>query len=246
MRPVRTTLSLLAAGAVVASCNDNPAFPTDVHDQDLNVTVSFSPDHLATLTELEVEVTITDHDGMVVQDFETVTVEVRAEGSDTWRGPELAAHADHFSGTHRFYSSGLYDMRVAAQAHGADHADVIYEHAQPLDVERIHHESGHFRVEMETFPGHIHEGEEAVIRFWVSEEMGGTMTPVGGMTAEVGVEHSTNGGHSAHAAGEPEAGVYEAHHTFTDHGDFEVSLDFDDDHGAHHHVAFIVPVSAAH
>lgn len=38
-----------------------------------------------------------------------------------------------------------------------------------MEVGRAHQEVGGFRVEFETFPGRLHEGTEATVRFWVME-----------------------------------------------------------------------------
>lgn len=72
------------------------------------------------------------------------------------------------------------------------------------------------------------------------------MMPVAGMQVTIEVGHTVTGGHTTHPGEEHEPGVYEIHYTFAEHGEFEVAVDFEDDHAAHHHVAFHVPVSPGH
>ncbi len=244
----RTSYVLMALGvAALAACEDNPVLQPDVHDEDLEVAVSFSDEHLATLSEMEVEVAITDHDGVPVTDFELVAAEMKLEDEDEWVPLELTLHDGHFSAPHMFYSSGEYNLRVVAQRHGADHAETIYTRNEQLEVERIHMDVGPYRVEMETFPGHVHEGDDAEVKFWVLREGGGgPMMGMGGLAATIQLHHEASGVTAEHMADEHESGVYEAHHTFTEHGETEVGIGFDDGTGGHHEALFHVPVSENH
>lgn len=248
MKRMLQIFTFLGLGAA-AACADNPILSPDAHDDELEVEVSFSEEHLATLTGVEVEVRITDRDGAPVTDLDDVAVESRLEGEDEWSTLDLDFHDGHFSAEHMFYSSGEYEVRVVARRPGGDHADVIHERPGHLEVERVHREVGPYRVEMETYPGHLHEGDEAEVRFWVGTGGGdghGGMSPMHGLDATVQIMHGGSGGSEvSHMADEHDPGVYEVHHTFDEHGEAEVHMGFDDGNG-HHEVAFALPVDEGH
>ncbi len=235
---------LALAVVAAAGCEDNPILSPDSHDEEYNVAFSLSAEEISTLTEYEVEVVISDHDGAPVTEFEVVAFEYRMEGAQEWSSTELEFHGGHFSAEHMFYSSGEYEMRVVAQAHGAQHAEPIYEHDGHLPVERIHMAVGEYRVEMETFPGHVHEGDEAEVKFWVIEAAGGH--GMGGLSASIHMDHEQSGQSTTHGAEEHAEGVYEALHTFAEHGETEVMIEFMDGHGENHQAAFHVRVAEIH
>ena len=230
----------------VAACTDNPILEPDVHAEDLDVALSFSVEELVTLTEMEVEVEITNHEGVPFTDFEMVGFEYRMEGETEWETTELELHEGHFSADHMFFSSGEYEVRVTGTRHGADHSETLFEQGEHAEVERIHMEAGEYRIEMETFPGRIHEGDEAEVRFWVAElgtdgHSGGH--GMGGLNAQIHLSHDASGSTQQHMADEHEDGVYEAMHLFDEAGEFEVMMSFQDEHGDTHEAAFHVPVS---
>ena len=232
-----------------AACVDNPVLaPHDDHGEELDVALTFSEQHLATLTELEIEVEITGHDGASYTDFIAVAVEFKLEGEESWVARELELHGSHFSAEHTFYSSGDYEARVVAQRHGADHSETIFERDGHLEVERIHKEVGEYRIEMETFPGHLHEGDEAEVKFWILEASDGQGSghSIGGLTADIHLSHVASGDSMSYRAEEHTTGVYEAHHVFAEHGETEVMIEFEDEHGAHHTAAFRVHVDDSH
>lgn len=243
-------LGFLGLGAA-AACADNPVLAPDPHEEDVAVTVAFSEEHLATLTDMEVEVTITESSGAPATDFEMVALETRRVGEEAWSTRELELHDGRFGAQHMFYSSGEYAVRVVGQRHGADHADILFERGQHLAVERIHREVGEYRIEMETFPGHLHEGDTAEVRFWAMSNEPGSghgpgMSPMGGLAPTIGMTHAGSGAGASHMGEEHEPGVYEAIHTFAEHGEVEITMGFDDDHGEHHEVVFNVPVDDNH
>ena len=243
-RTLMAALASLVLGAT--ACADNPILEPDEHVE-VDVSFALSAEHLSTLTTLEVEVEVTDPDGVAYTDFESVTAEFLMEGETEWRSVDLTYHDGHYSSDMMFYNSGEYEARVVALPHGSDHSETIYEHADHLDVERIHKEVGEYVVEFESFPGHLHEGDSAEVKFWVMGEGSapGSMSAMGGMAANIHVTHGD--GHSEqHRATEHDMGVYEAMHMFDEAGEAKVMMDFTDDHGEHHEVEFHVPVSDVH
>ena len=229
-----------------AACADNPILEPDIHAEDLDVELEFSLAELATLTEMEVEVSVTDDDGAPYIDFESVAFEFRLEGEEAWAAVELVLHDGHFTAEQMFYTSGEYETRVTAMRHGSDHTETIFQAGEHLEVERIHMEVGEFRVEMETFPGHIDEGDEAEVRFWITEAGSDGHTgghAMGGLEAEIHLTHGETGASMQHMGAEHSEGVYEAEHHFDEAGVMEISIDFEDAHGDHHEAAFHVPVS---
>jgi hypothetical protein len=234
-----TVVLLMASG-----CEANPILEPDPHGE-FDVDLTFPDAHLATLTAVEVEVGITDHDGIAVTDFELVALEHRPAGSTEWTAEALTLHEGHYATEVVFHSSGAHQMRVVAQSHGSDHGDVIHE-GTDVAVERVHMEVAGYRVEFETYPGRIHEGEQAEVKFWLSEAADGHQ--MGGMMAEIHVEHHATASSMNYHADEHDMGVYEAMHTFAEHGETEVAIEFDDGHGHGelHHAAFHLTVGEAH
>ena len=87
-----------------------------------------------------------------------------------------------------------------------------------------------YRVEFESFPGHIHEGSAAEMRFWVMEaekNAAGERPPITGLTAAR--IHCLTGSNAEefHAVTEIEPGVYQAEHSFTEAGEFHAGIHLD-------------------
>jgi len=240
------SLVAIAGGLLIAACNSNPPFAPETHQGDLTAEVAFSVAEFSILEEFEIEVTVRDADGNVVTDVESLQAEFRHHDDTEWRAVPLEGHADHFAATHMLPTSGEYDFRVTGVPHGETEVHVLYEAAEHFLFERAHFEAHGTRVEFETFPGHIHEGDEAALRFWIFEDDHGGSGHVAmqGLTVQI---HCFEGGVQVeeYAAEEHEAGVYEAHHTFTEAGDGGAEIHFQV--GAEEvHGAFNFPVSHGH
>lgn len=236
----------LAAIFLLVACSDNPVSEEE-HDDELSVVVTLSSEHVHTLSELTFTVAVTDHHNAPVTDFEVLQVERLSEGSDTWRAIELTRAGDVFEGTYTFNSSGDYELRVAGQRVGHTEVEVLHMMAEPLHVVRAHMEAGLYRVEYENFPGHIHEGDMATLKFWVMEaeqDAAGNRPPVTGLTAEI--ECTDGAGKESHPATEPEAGVYQAEHTFTLAGEAHFTIRFTGADGQPAEADFHLHVAHAH
>lgn len=224
----RAWVSVLVAPLLVVACNGNPAGLEDEHDDELTVALSLSSNHVHTLSEVEFTVTVMDHHGAAVTDFETIQVERLQAGSDTWRAIELSPAGSVYKGMYTFMSSGDYDIRVAGMRHGHAAMETMHEMAEPLQVGRAHLELGGYRVEFESYPGHVHEGDEATQRFWVMEaqaDASGNRPAVSGLAAEIQCLDGT-GVPELHAAAETEPGVYEALHLFSEAGSAKLEIRF--------------------
>lgn len=243
---LRIGTALLAALAL-AACESNPPLGPADHGS-FDVQVSWSPDHVHTLGDaVTFTVAVTDHDGDPVTDFEAVHLERRLEGDDTWREIELEPAGDVYEGAYVFATSGEYHLRVAAREHGAEEMEVLHEMHDPLQVGRAHDDLGSWRVEFESFPGHIHEGEEAALRFWVTEEHeDGDVHPVEGLTPEVHVRNEETGQETLVEAEEHEPGVYEVHHHFDAAGEVHAGLHATGPTGDPGEAAFHLQVSHGH
>lgn len=226
-------LAALPFLALLVACESNP---TLVDDGNLTAELTPSSSHAHTLSELGFEVVIRNGDGYVVDDFEAVTVDRRSAGSDTWRSIALTQSDEKFVGAYTFTSSGDYDLRVMVTRHGsATPVEVpLMDHDMGMmSVARAHVEIDGHRVEFETFPGHVHEGDQVEVKFWVLEperNAQGVRPPITGLDAtilcfEKGVMVED---HSAHGHAD---GVYEAKHTFAAAGDARAGMEFTDSHG---------------
>lgn len=234
---IRHLLAALVAPAVLIACADNPTAPADdggddhAHDE-LNVELSMSAEHVHTLSEVTYTVSVTNDHGDPVTDLAAVEVQRKAHGSDTWRGTELALAGTVYEGTYTFNSSGEYDLRVAAQRPDEADLSTVWEAPDHLQVGRAHTEVGDYRVEFESFPGHIHEGETATMKFWVFEKEKDPVTderpPVGGLTAPE-IHCQGSGPEEMHPLTEVEPGVYTAEHAFGEAGEFHAGLHFPGD-----------------
>lgn len=220
-------LIALTVIAAVVGCSDNPTEPAD-HDDELSVELTLSSDHLHILSPVTFTATVRDHHDAVVTEFDSLRVERRATDGDTWRtAADLTLQGDAFVGTGTFRSSGEYHLRVVGLRTGHDETaaipmhDTMQDMMGPVDVARAHAEAGGYRIEFESFPGHIHEGDETTFRFWVMEQEAdadGNRAPITGLAGEIHCEEP-NGESESHSPNEVEAGVYEATHTFVSAGE---------------------------
>lgn len=219
---VRHLMAGLLAPLALAACSDNPVL---VQPGDVTVELELSSDHVHTLSEITYTVTVRDHTGAYLTDFDSLTVERKAHGSDTWRATELALTGTSYTGTYTFASSGEYDLRVSGQRHGESEMAVLHEMAEHMEVGRAHEVlNEQYRVEVETFPGHLHEGDEAEVKFWVLEpdpNAEGIRPPISGLTnLQI---HCVDEMHTADIT-EESPGVYVVQHTFAEVGETHLGL----------------------
>lgn len=216
--------AMLLIPLLLLACDDNPTAPSE----ELTVELTMSPDHVHILQSVVTfTVEVRDSRGRLFTDFEAVQVERRQSGSDTWRGIELALQGDVYEGTYTFSSSGEYELRVTGVRAGEAEARVLYTAAEMLHVARAHAEVGGLRVEFETFPGHIHEGDNAALRFWVMEpdRVDGERPPIIGLAGQIHCVEA-GGAEDLMTTVEIEPGVYEAEHLFASAGGSHVGLHF--------------------
>lgn len=243
---IRHLLALAMIGPLASACTANPVFPD--HDETLGAEVTFSSEHLATLTEFSITVHVEDEHGEHVTAMAEVRAEFRYHDTETWRAETLTLDGEEFTGTHTFMTSGEYDFRVIGIQLGDVEELVLYEAVEHMEVERIHIEVGDLMVEFETFPGHVHEGGEAAARFWIMEadaDADGHHHMMEGLSAEIHVTDA-NGAAMEHEAHEEEPGTYEAHHTFLEAGEAHFEIHFTVAGGAEQHAEFRVPVAHEH
>lgn len=224
--PAGAFAALLSVAALSACESNPPLAPIDDHGGEFDVEITRDRDHVHTLGEgVTFTVTITDHDGAPATDFEVVSLERRLEGSDSWRQIELERVGDAYSGSYVFTTSGEYHLRVTALEHGEQEPTVLHEAHDPLHVGRAHADLGSWRVEFESSPGHVHEGDEAALTFWVLEEHeNGERHPVEGLTPMIHVRMEEGGAEELVDAEEHEPGVYEAHYHFEKSGEVHAGL----------------------
>ena len=231
------------------ACSENPVADHIGGDENLMVSLSSSTEHFSTLTEIEFEVRLTNDHGVQLTDIGSMQIEYQRSGELEWEVITLERHEDHYSAGMMFMSSGEYQMRVSGDLHGDGHMDVMYTAPEMIDVERIHVEMGDVMVEFETFPGHVHEGEEVEASFYMMEmaasggDHGGSM--MSGLSGDI---HIMAPGDTAYEynAEEHDAGVYSTHHTFLEGGDATFEFHFMDHHGDSIEVEFHVPVLHGH
>lgn len=242
----RTLAALLITGLLIA-CDDNP--PVGPDGGQLTVEFAFTPDHVHILqSEVVFTVTVTDENGGAVTDFEALEVQRRAVSSETWRGIEMTLSGDSYEGTYVFSSSGDYELRVAGQRPGDADLSVLYEVPDLLHTVRAHAEAGGYRVEFESFPGHIHEGDEAELGFWVMEterDASGERPPITGLTGDLHVIEA-GGFDGSYTATEGPVGIYGGSHTFTSAGAAHAGLHFTGLDGQPAEASFDLDVVHAH
>lgn len=213
---------------IFTGCKDNSV---EVHEEDevLTAALTLSDDHVHTLSEITYTVTVTNQHGEVVTNLESIEVQRKAHGATEWRGTELTLSNNAYVGTYTFASSGEYELRVAGMRQGGTEMEVMYMMEEHLEVNRTHEVSGNYRIEFESFPGHVHEGDTAAVKFWVLESernQDGIRPAVEGLSIHI---HCTNAdATSEHHDVVPEesAGVYTVDHAFTEAGEAAVGMHF--------------------
>ena len=221
------------------------------HDEELEeleVEFSLSDDHVSTLAKTAFTVEIKDHHGAHMTDFEEVHFERRLVGSDEWSQTEMELDGDHYRGNYTFGTSGEYEIRVTGHHRGGHDDEVIYERAENLHVERAHMEVGAYRIEFESFPGHMHEEDHSTLTFWVMQEEKdalGEHSAVAGLEAEIHC-NEPDGTSESHQAVEQSPGVYSAEHTFVSAGDGHVALHMEGVDGAEIEAEFHFDVAHGH
>lgn len=213
----------------LAGCESNP---TALHDEELTVELTVSPDHVHILSPVTFTAVVRDAHGELVTDMDTVRVERKATDSDTWRtAADLVLSGTQYAGEATFVSSGDYELRVLGMRAG--HA-VMEEMSMatamdPLHAVPAHAEAGGYRIEFEAFPGHVHEANEVEFKFWIMEPERDPTTnerpPIAGLAAEIHC-NEPDGTSESHDALEPEGGTYTAQHTFVSVGDGEAQIHF--------------------
>lgn len=240
---------VLVAPVLLGSCENDPVTFVPEPAEEFSVQLDITPHHVHILqTEVTFTVTITDHHGQQVTDFETLQVERLLEGTETWRGTDLTLKGEVYTGTYTFTTSGDYHLRVAGTKHGQAEPVVLYEHPQHLHVVSAHTEAGGYRVEFESFPGHIHEGDTSTMRFWVMEvekDEAGNRSPITGLASEIRCTEAS-GAEQEYETVESEGGVYEADHTFTEVGEAHIALHFTGADGQPAEAEFHLHVVHAH
>jgi hypothetical protein len=223
MKYMRGVAALALAGWALA-CSDSTA-PHD-HELTVNLVISSAEGHLVTLDEVTFTVSVTDGDGHAVTDFTTLQVEFELEDvAGVWNPIELAPQGSAYVGTYDFGTSGEYHFRVSGMRDSDTSLEVLYALPEHVEIERAHNTVGDYRVEFESYPGHIHAGESATLRFWVTDATAGT--PVTGLTAAItcGNPDGTTEEHSVTDNGD---GMYESAHMFMDGGEGHAELEFTD------------------
>lgn len=261
----RHWISILLLPAFITACAENPTSPAtgggggddggDDHadpTSDLVVDLQLSSSHVHILSELTLTATVTDHHGEAVTDFDSLVVERKAADSDTWRAINLELQGDSYVGAYTFASSGDYDLRVAGRR--PHDAAMVQMHQMTetspmhLSAVRAHGDLGPYRVEFESFPGHIHTGEVATVRFWVMEaeaDADGNRAPITGLTdAQIHCVDSADV-EELHDVTEVEPGVYEADHEFLEAGHFHAGIHKTID-GESHEAAFELNIAHGH
>lgn len=232
---------------LLAACAENPVANDEHEDdvEDLEVTLTLSKEHVHTLSSIDFTVEVRDHHGDMVTDFEQVTVERRLKDASEWRAIELTRDGDTYHGSYTFMSSGAYELRVAGMLPGHDEMEVLHHRDAALEVVRAHTEVREYRIEFENFPGHVHEGDTAEIKFWVLEDDGEHRHTVEGLAAEIHCEDA-NGATEEHIALENETGVYMAEHIFAEAGEAHLAIHFIDANGTPVEADFHLPVAPGH
>lgn len=211
-------LALLAAGC----STKNPTAP-EHHDDTFTFELTATPDHMSTLTPITFTLTARNDHGEVVTDFEAIQLERQMEGTTTWRAIALTLQGNSFQGVYTFTTSGDYHFRVMGSPHGGHEVAEMGHIEQHMHVERAHMDAGGYKVEYESYPGHIHEGETPMLKFWVLDDVTGA--PIPGLTSTM---RCTEQGGAVHdfAVTESGPGVYEAAHLIEAAGETKIALLF--------------------
>ena len=241
---------LMIAFILFTGCKDNPVEVLD--SAPLTAELTISDDHIHTLSEITYTVTVTDQNGNILTDMETVEVQRKGHDATEWRGTELTLSGSVYTGTYTFNSSGEYDLRVAGIRHGGTEMEVMYEMPEHMSVARTHEVFGNYRIEYENYPGHIHDGDAITTKFWVLEPdrdpATGERAPITGLNLHIHCQNAdgTTEHHDENAVTEESAGVYVADHTFIGAGDAVMGMHFTDPNNSEIEAAFTVHVAHAH
>lgn len=229
---MKTFLSYMLMLIVVlfTGCKDNPV---EIHEDDGNepftAELTISDDHIHTLSEITYTVKITDHHGETVTNMEAVEVQRKGHDDTEWRGTELTLAGEVYTGTYTFNSSGEYDLRVAGIRHGGTEMEVMHEMEDHMEVARAHVETGNYRIEYENFPGHIHDGETATVKFWIYEaekDASGVRPPITGLGIHIHCNNPDGSNEHHDTVTEESAGIYMAEHTFLGGGEAQMGMHF--------------------
>lgn len=249
---IRHCIGALFVAVFLAACSSNPTVPIEEEHEDatadLTVDLQLSSNHVHILSELTYTVSVTNHHGEFVTDFDTLRVERRAAGSDTWRGTDLELQGTSYAGTYTFTSSGDYEIRVVGRRDHDAAMVQMYSMSEMLSAARAHAEAGGYRIEFESFPGHLHQHNEATMKFWVMEterNAEGVRPAITGLSTELHCLEA-DGSTESHAAAELTPGVYEAAHTFESVGDFVAALHFTGTDGLEAEAEFTTHVVPGH
>lgn len=248
MRHAYGILAAVIGALALAACESNPPLGPAEHEDELVVELTLSASHIHILTPLTFTVTVTDEHGATVTDLEVLRVERLMAGTDTWRGTELTRNGAVYEAEYTFVSSGEYMLRVVGKRPGEAEEAVLYEMHDAIQAARAHAEAGGLRVEFETFPGHIHEGDMAMAKFWIMEpekDAEGLRPPIAGLQATI-VCNEADGSVEQHAAVEESAGVYVAEHEFDAVGDFVAQIKYPGTDGAEATAEFMTHVADEH
>ena len=241
-------IGLWIAPLALVGCESNPLV-VDSAPEALSVDLTLSSAHVHTLTPVTLTVRVTDDHGTAVVDFEQLAVERREVGGETWRAIELERSGDSFVGDYTFMSSGDYELQVAGMRHGETEPAVLHQMHEPLGVGRAHVNQGGYRIEFESFPGHVHEGDEAVAKFWVKlaeANDAGERAPIPNLTPLITFVEVGSSRHEQHQAVEHEPGVYEASHMWMSHGEARSEISFTGANGEAVSVSFQYAISSVH
>lgn len=243
---MKTSIWFLTIIVLVAftGCSENPVIHDEGDDENLSVAFQISAEHVSTLESITFTASVTTHHGDPFTDFEEISMQYRREDTIDWHDLMLTRTGADYAGTMIFTSSGDFEVRVMGRQHGHEDMEALHEMTEHLQVSRAHQDAGGFRVEYESFPGDLHEGDTAIIRFWVMQDTA-AQTPITGLLAEIHCE-DPNGNEESHTAIEMEAGVYSATHTFQGDGEAHVELHFLGVGGAELHSEFHFPISHGH
>jgi hypothetical protein len=218
-------LGLTTAALALAACADTTQ-PTEP----LSVDLQISADHFHALeTEVTYTVLVTEANGNVVSDFETLAVEYSLEGANDWHAVPLTLQTGgSYQGTHQYAGPGAFDLRVTGQRPGQAEA-VLHQLTEPVQVIRPHWEAGGYRVEFELEPAELKAGIELGLKFFVmesEEDASGKRPPVTGLSGVAIDCEEANGATTTHDVTESTGGVYQASHSFLASGDVLVTLHF--------------------
>ncbi|MEX0599747.1 MAG: hypothetical protein WD423_06820 [Rhodothermales bacterium] len=247
---IRTMILTIALGLfLMAGCSENPtAVEEEDGHEDLSVELSLSDDHIHTLSPITFTVAVHDAHGAAFTAFDTLRVERQVAGEDTWRATDLIPSGGMFTGEYMFMSSGSYHLRVAGRTHDHGHMEVLHAMHEPIEVARAHEVAGGYRVEFENYPGHVHEGQEATMKFWILEaerDDDGVRAPIEGLEVTINCEDAS-GKQESHTPEESEPGVYEATHTFDGNGEAHLSISYPGTDGEVAEADFHIPVAHGH